>query len=297
MQEMRGEHRAIVTTTGRRHERDRRLLLTMRRSGKGSINVPMRWMLTLACAAFFAAAPPLPKAWADALKVMSAGAVGEGLESLADDYAKTSGDVVTFVFGNVGMIQERLNSGEAVDVIILSAAAMDGLGKAGGLGAGGAVPLGRIGMGLAVKAGAPQPDIATAASFKAALLAAPSIAYSDPTGGGSSGIYFDGLIEKLGIADQIRKKAVLIRGGSAADRVADGEAAMAVQNISEIIHVPGVQLAGSFPAEYQNYAVYAAGVSARSAAPQRALSFIRFLTRPEAAARWQAAGVEPAPAK
>jgi molybdate transport system substrate-binding protein len=149
-------------------------------------------------------------------------------------------------------------------------------------------------MGVAVKAGAAKPDIATAAAFKAALLAARSIAYSDPAGGGSSGIYFDSLIQRLGIADEIRKKAVLIRGGSAADRVASGEAEMAVQNISELIHVAGVQLVGPFPAEDQNYLTYAAGVSARSAAPDNARAFIRYLTRPEAGQSWKNAGIEPA---
>jgi molybdate transport system substrate-binding protein len=236
------------------------------------------------------------------IKVMCAGAVEGALRKLAEDYSDSSyGDskVVpfSFVFGNVGMIQDRLKAGEPTDVAILSAASIDALGKAGELTAGGGVPLGRVGMGVAVKAGAPTPDIATPDAFKATLLAAKSIAYSDPAGGGSSGVYFDSLIQRLGIGDAIRKKAVLIRGGSAADRVVSGEAAMAVQNESELIHVPGVQLVGPFPAEDQNYLAYAAGVSVRSPAPQRALAFIRYLTRPEAAERWKSAGIEPAAGK
>ena len=254
----------------------------------------MRRGLTLALATVIAATAFGAIARADALKVMSAGAVENALKALATDYTKANGVTVEFVIGNVGMIQDRLKAGETADVVILSAAAIDTLDKSGGLAPGGAAPLGRIGMGVAVKVGAPTPDIATQAAFVATLKAAKSIAYSDPAGGGSSGIYFDGLIQRLGIADEIRKKAVLIRGGSAADRVTRGEAEMAVQNISELTHVAGVQLVGPFPAEDQNYLAYAAGVSVHSAAPDKARVFIAYLTRPGAAQRWREAGIEPA---
>jgi molybdate transport system substrate-binding protein len=231
-------------------------------------------------------------AQADPLAVMSAGAVSDGLRELIADHTKATGVEVTLVVGNVGMIQDRLRAGEAADVLILSAAALGDIEKSGGL-AGGAVPLGRVGIGVAVKAEAPKPDIATPETFKAALLAARSIAYSDPAGGGSSGIAFDRLIQKLGIAEEIRRKAVLIRGGSAADRVASGEAEMAVQNVSELLHVGGVQLVGAFPPEYRSDAVYAAGVSAKSARLPEAQAFLRRITAPPAAAIWQAAGIEP----
>jgi molybdate transport system substrate-binding protein len=257
----------------------------------------MRGLSMLSLAIVAAVAMPGAGARAAALKVMSAGAVSDALKNLAADYTKASGVRVDLVFGNVGMIQERLKAGEAADIVILSTAAIEALDKTGGIASGGGVALGRIGMGVAAKAGAPRPDIATPASFKATLLAAKTIAYSDPAGGGSSGIYFDGLIQKLGIADAVRSKAVLIRGGSAADRVANGEAELAVQNMSELMHVTGVQLVGPFPAAYQNYLAYAAGVSAYSAEPKQALAFIRYLTRSEATARWQEAGVEPAAAK
>lgn len=250
--------------------------------------------LIFAVTVFLVLALPGGAASAELLKVMSAGAVSEGLKVLAAGYTKSSGVEVTLVIGNVGMIQDRLKAGETADVLILPPAALAEIDRAGGLAAGGAVPLGRIGMGLAAKAGAARPDISTAAGFKAALLAAKSIAYSDPAGGGSSGIYFDGLIQKLGIADEIRGKAVLIRGGSAADRVASGEAELAVQNVSELIHVPGVTLVGPFPAAYQNYALYVAGVTASSAQPQRAEGFIEYITAPAAAEAWTAAGVIPA---
>src|SRR5882724_1631947 len=100
---------------------------------------------------------------AEPLKVMSAGAVSEGLKVLAAGYTKSSGVEVTLVIGNVGMIQDRLKAGEATDVLILSASALAEIARSDGLAAGGAVPLGRIGMGLAAKSGAARPDISTAA--------------------------------------------------------------------------------------------------------------------------------------
>ena len=165
---------------------------------------------------------------AEAQSALSAGAVSGPMKALAADYTKKFGNTVTFTFGNVGQIQDHLKAGDAADIIILSKPALDDLAKARGLVAGSMKPLGRVGMGVAIKAGAQRPNIATADAFKAALLATPSIAYSDPAGGGSSGVFFDQLIRKLGIADQIRAKGVLIRGGSAADPIIQGKAAMAI---------------------------------------------------------------------
>jgi molybdate transport system substrate-binding protein len=224
------------------------------------------------------------------IKVLSAGAVGTALKALVADYQKQGNNTVTLTFGNVRQIEDRLKAGEAADVIILSKPALDDLVKARGLVAGSAKPLGHVGMGVAIKAGAPKPNIATQEAFKAALLATPSIAYSDPAGGGSSGVFFDKLIQKLGIADQIRAKAVLIRGGSAADPITQGKAAMAVQNSSELIGVPGIQYVGPFPASDQNFITYSAGVAIKSAEPNMALSFIRYITGPNAAKRWHDAG-------
>jgi molybdate transport system substrate-binding protein len=226
------------------------------------------------------------------LKVLSAGAVSAAMKTLSADFKKKTGTDVTFVFGNVGQIQDHLKAGDAADVVILSASALDALAKSGGVVADSAKPLGRVGMGVAIKAGAKRPNIATADAFKATLLATPSIAYSDPAGGGSSGVFFDGLIQKLGIADQIRAKAVLIRGGSAADPITQGKAAMAVQNISELVDVPGIHYVGPFPAADQNYLSYSAGVDTKSTQPKEATAFIRFVTSHAAAKRWHTAGFE-----
>jgi molybdate transport system substrate-binding protein len=239
--------------------------------------------------------PLAPRAVAaNELQVLSAGAVSGAMKALAADYKAKTGTDAQFVFGNVGQIEDHLKAGDAADVVVLSASAIDDLAKAGSIGVASARPLGKVGMGVAVAANAKPPDIATPDAFKAALLAAPSIAYSDPAGGGSSGIFFDGLIQKLGIADQIRAKAVLIRGGSAADQITQGKAAMAVQNSSELIDVSGIRYVGAFPAADQNFITYSAAVDAESTQAKEAADFINFVTAPAAAARWEAAGFEPA---
>ncbi|HEY3917134.1 MAG TPA: substrate-binding domain-containing protein [Stellaceae bacterium] len=227
------------------------------------------------------------------IDVLSAGAVSKALTVFAAEYKQNTGIDVHLTFGNVGQIEDRLKAGDAADVVILSASALGDLAKGGALVADSAQPLGRVGMGVAVRAGAPAPKIATTQAFKAALLAAPSIAYSDPAGGGSSGVFFDDLIQKLGIATQVRAKAVLIRGGSAADPVVAGKAAMAVQNSSELIGIPGIRYVGPFPAADQNYITYSAAIYMPSVQQPAAGAFIRLLTQPVAAKTWHAAGIEP----
>jgi molybdate transport system substrate-binding protein len=119
-------------------------------------------------------------------------------------------------------------------------------------------------MGVAVKIGAPKPDISSVDAFKATLLAAKSVTYIDPKAGGTSGIYFDKLIERLGIAEPVRAKAKLLAGGYVAELVAKGEAELAIHQISEIVPVAGVVLVGPLPAEVQNTTIYAGGLSANA---------------------------------
>jgi molybdate transport system substrate-binding protein len=144
-----------------------------------------------------------------------------------------------------------------------------------------------------VKAGAPQPDISTLAAFKQALLQAKSIAYIDPASGGSSGIYLAGLFQRLGIADALKPKTKLKRGGSTADLIASGEAELALQQNSEIAFAPSVTLVGPLPAEIQNYTTYAAGISTKPQSPNAALALVAWLMRPAMAPILQAKGLLP----
>ena len=145
---------------------------------------------------------------------------------------------------------------------------------------------------MVVKEGAPKPDIATVEAFKRALLAAKTVAYIDPASGGSSGIYFDALLGKLGIADQIRPKAKLKRGGHVADLVASGEAELGVHQISEIIPVAGVTLVGPLPSDIQNFTTYTGAVGATARDPQAAKAFLEMLAGPAAAPMLKSRGME-----
>ena len=144
-----------------------------------------------------------------------------------------------------------------------------------------------------VKEGAAKPDVSTVEALKKTLLAAKSVAYNDPKSGASSGIYTAQMLDKLGIADQIRPKEKLKQGGLVAELIVSGEAEIGVQQISEIVPIKGVTFAGPLPKEIQNYTVYAAGIGAKakSAAPARAL--LDFLAGPGAAAELKAKGMEP----
>ena len=145
-----------------------------------------------------------------------------------------------------------------------------------------------------VRAGAPQPDVSSVDAFKQALLAAKSVAYIDPASGGSSGIYVAGLLDKLGIADQVKPKTKLKHGGYVADLIVAGEAELGIHQISEIVPVKEVTLVGPLPAEIQNYTVYAAGLGANAKDADAAKALIKALTGPAAADVLKSRGMEPA---
>jgi molybdate transport system substrate-binding protein len=126
------------------------------------------------------------------------------------------------------------------------------------------------------------------------MLRAKSVTYMDPAQGASSGIATAKILKDLGIAEEVAKKTKLTQSGYSADRVASGEVEIAIQNVSEIVPVKGVKLAGPLPEPLQVYTSYAAGVATKSLAPKEATDFIRFLVRAEANAHWKEAGIEPA---
>ena len=150
----------------------------------------------------------------------------------------------------------------------------------------------RVGIGVAVREGAPQPDISTPEAVKRTVLAAKSIAYMDPSKGGTSGIHFTKVLEDMGIAAVVKPKAVLVDTGFAAERVATGEAELVVHQISEILPVKGVTLVGPLPREIQKVTVYAAAVTTKSEVRDAAKSFIAYLTAPTARPKFAAVGLD-----
>ncbi len=233
-------------------------------------------------------------AFAVEINVLSAGAVQEAEKTLAEDFRDATGNKVNFTVGTVGQIQDRLKSGAPADVIVVSATALEQLEKSGDVRTRSGAALGRIGIGVGVKEGMPTPDISTPEKFKEAVLKVKSLTYMDPGTGASSGIATAKIMQDLGIAEDVAKKTKLTQSGYSADRVASGEVELAIQNVSEIVPVKGVKLAGMLPEPLQIYTAYSAGVATKSVNPKEATDFIRFLARAEASARWKEAGIEPA---
>jgi molybdate transport system substrate-binding protein len=228
------------------------------------------------------------------IKVLTAGAFKQVLLALLPDFERTSGHKVTVENDTVGALTKRIAGGEVFDLAVLTPKAVDDLAKEGKFVAGSRASLARVGIGVVVKDGTPKPDISSVAAFKQALLAAKSVAYIDPAAGGSSGIYVAGLLDKLGIAGEVKPKAKLIPGGAVAEHVAKGEAELGIHQISEILPVKGVTLVGPLPAEIQNYTVYAAGVGAHAKESDAAKALLKTLTSPAAAEVLKSKGMEPA---
>jgi molybdate transport system substrate-binding protein len=222
-----------------------------------------------------------PAAAAD-IKVLTAGAMRGVLVEMLPQFEQQTGHTATVDNATAGTLAKRIEGGEAFDLAIITPAIVDELTQKGKIVAGSKAVLAKVGIGVAVKEGAPMPDIKTVDALKATLLSAASVAYIDPASGGSSGIYFDKLLEKMGIADRIRPKAKLKQGGYVADLVASGEAELAVHQISEIVPVKGVKLVGPLPAEVQNYTAYAAGVGAAARDAAAAQALIDYLAGPAA---------------
>jgi molybdate transport system substrate-binding protein len=228
------------------------------------------------------------------LKVISAGAVRGLIAQIIDDYSGRTGQKFDFTIGTTGQLRTIIASGQPADLIICSAPLMAELEKVGKFTPGSRTDLGRVGIGVAVRDGAAVPDVATPEAFKAALVAARSIAFTNPAEGGTSGIYFTGLAERLGIGDAVKAKAVLTKGGrEAAVEVAQGRAELAIVFISEAVAVKGVKLAGPLPAPLQDYSVYAAAIPASSTDPAAARAFVAALASAEMAERWRRNGFEP----
>lgn len=229
------------------------------------------------------------------IKVMCAGAVKAMVAPLGAEFERDSGTKVTYVFGTAGGLRDRIKAGEATDVAVLSESIIDGLDKLGLVIPGSITDLGRTVTGVVVRAGAPTPDISTPEAFKQALLAARSVAYTDPKAGGSGGIMFVALLERLGIANEVNKKAVLGMGGvDVTVSVAEGRAELGVTFISEVLPIKGVTVVGPLPGDLHNVNTYTAAIHAGSKAREAAAALLRKLTDPAMRERWTAAGLAPA---
>ena len=229
------------------------------------------------------------------LKVLSAGAVQSMVEALGREFERVSGNKIDLIFNTAGSLRDRVKNGENADLVILSESLIASLDKPGMFVPGSVTDLGRTVTGVAVRDGASVPDISTPRAFVQALLKAKTVAYTDPKAGGSGGIMFAAMLDRLGIADAVNKKAVLgKRGAEVAASIAEGRAEIGTTFISEVLPVKGVKVIGPLPGELRNANTYTAAIPAGSTSQATATALLRALTDPTTRARWTAAGLEPA---
>jgi len=223
------------------------------------------------------------------ITVLSTSGMRAVVEELAPPFERTTGHTLHLTFGTTSALRNQIEAGVPCDVAILGAPFLDALITQGRLRADTRTDVARSGIGIAVRAGAPKPDIRTVEALTRALLAAPSIVYNKDA---TSGIYFVSLLERLGIAEAVQPKTKS-GAGFVASLVAKGEAEMAVQAMSDHLAVPGVELVGPLPAAVQHYIVFTAGVGADVTDPSAAKALITFLTAPSAVPVLTAKGLEP----
>ena len=235
-----------------------------------------------------------PRASAAEIKVMSTVALMATLDDLKPKFESATGNKVTLVYSVIADLKKRVEAGETADVMILSRGALDDLETQGKVAPGSIANVASSYVAIAVRAGAPKPNIHTADNLKAALLGAKSIVYADPAKGGASGVYFAKILDRLGIANEMKPKTILVPGAQAAEVVARGEAEMGVAQASEIVPVAGAQLVGPLPGDLNNVTVFAAGVGPASQDAGAAKALIQFITSPAGAAVLRSKGMDPA---
>ena len=225
------------------------------------------------------------------LKVFATNAVRSALAELVPIFEQRSGCKLAVGYSTTAQTLDRIRGGEPGDAVIATAAGIDELAALGKVIAGSRAALASTSIGVAVREGAAKPDIGSVDAFKRALLDAKAVAY---TSSGLSGMYFAGLIERLGIAEQIKAKARIRPGGLIAEVVVAGEADLAVQMVSELLSVPGAQFVGALPAEINQTSVIEAGIltGTRESGPARSL--VQHLTTPASARVFLAKGLMPA---
>jgi molybdate transport system substrate-binding protein len=229
-------------------------------------------------------------ATAGEVRVVTVGALQSALKPLGADYTKQSGDQVNYMFTNPANLKKVLGEGR-YDVIIAAAPSIEELDKSGGLQAGSRVRAVRVGIGVAVREGAPKPDVSTPDAFKKAILAARNIVYTDPATPNGSGVVTMRILAAAGLMDAVKAKGKQEGLGPGKELIAKGEVEMGLFNISEAT-IPGVVVAGPVPAPLQEYTSYDAAVMAGAANKDAAAGYLKYVTGKAAAATWKAANID-----
>jgi molybdate transport system substrate-binding protein len=231
------------------------------------------------------------------LKIMGALGTRAVLEDLGPKFERASGHKLVIIFDGVTAIVKRVQAGETADVVMISRQGIDGFVKDGKVAASNVTVFARAGTGVAIRKGAPKPDISSSEALKRALLSAKSISCPDPKLGGATGIHFEKVLDRLGIRDEVRAKTVFPNppGGAAIARiVASGEAEIGVHLIQELLEDTGIEIVGPLPGDLQNIIVMAAAIMANAKDVPAAKALVDFLRAPAAATVIRAKGMEPA---
>jgi molybdate transport system substrate-binding protein len=255
-----------------------------------SMRIQLQPYITPALAGFMISIIQASVVIAAEIKVLSTHAALEVLTELGPQFESATGHKLSFSYDPANIIKRQIENGVAFDLAIVTRQTIDDLVRSGKIFPDTRVDIASSGLGVAVRKGAPKPDIGTVESFKQAMLAAKSVVRSTE---GTSGLYFEKVLDRLGIADRMKGKTKLGPSGRVAEFVARGEVEIAVQQISELLPVIGAELVGPFPPELQLVTIFSAGVSTTSKEPKAAKAFIDFLAAPSAASVIKAKGLQP----
>ena len=271
-------------------EADRSLASERLRRSDGAFNRSGEMMRLLTRLAALAFALPLVQASAAEITVLSGNGGRPVVIELSGRFEKETGHKVNIDFAVNPQVRKRVLDGEAFDVTVLNPPVLDELIKAGKVKADTRTVIGRIGIGVGIKQGAPRPDLSSAEGFKKALLAAKKVAYPEE---GASGIYFANLVKRLGIEEEMKSRLMPMPGEYNVEVVADGAADMVVVVASRIYGVKGVDMVGLLPDELQTWIGFAAGVSAGAKDPDLALKLVKALAAPSAEPFMRQVGLQP----
>jgi molybdate transport system substrate-binding protein len=258
-----------------------------------SLAIPSRRSIAVPLAALAALIASHAVASAAELRLLSAASIQEVFKEVLGDFEHASGHRIILQYATMGAITERIRNGEPADLVISSRQSVATLLNEQRIEAGSQTAISKVGVGVVVASGSPMPVIASVADFRRALLAAKTIVYADPKRGGAAGIHIARVILGLGLAEQVTAKTVLAAGGDVTEvTLSQGEGALGLTQISEIIGKPGAVFAGPLPRELQNYTIFASGRPVGAQHPEIADALLRFLKSPSALAAMKAKGME-----
>jgi molybdate transport system substrate-binding protein len=252
----------------------------------------MRNFWFAAAAALLWSLAPLAAAQAAEIVVLAAAALEEPFEAVVHAFEHDTGNKVAVTFGSVGAIQAKLKAGANADLVVLSTGLVAEAEKAGKARAGSRAVVGRAEIGATVRAGTPVPDISTVDAFKKTLLAAKSVSFTDPAGGGTAAVFVAGMLDRLGIADAIKAKSVKFNTGrEVVGAVVKGDAEIGIGFTSEFVPVKALKVVGPLPREIEFVNEYSAYIPATSTAADPAQALLAYLVRPASRDIFKAAGI------